>query len=91
MEGDLTILKPLHSAFHSTPLAHLPRQLKARELIVAGLATDMCVHLTAMDAYMRGYRLWVPRDCTAAESDAARDAALRQMAYFKCSVVRKSA
>lgn len=43
-----------------------------------------------MDAYMRGYRLWVPRDCTAAESDAARDAALRQMAHvFKCSVRKK--
>ena len=55
------------------------------------LATGMCVHLTVMDAYMRGYRLWVPRDCTAAESEAARDAALRQMAYFKCTVVRKSA
>lgn len=87
---DLTVLKPRHSAFHSTPLAHLLEQLKARELIVVGLATDMCVHLTAMDAYMHGYKVWVPSDCTAAESGASKAAALRQMSrVLKCSV-RKS-
>lgn len=89
-DNDLTILKPLHSAFHSTPLEHLLKQLKARDLIVAGLAADMCVHLTAMDAYMRGYKVWVPRDCTAAESEEFKEAALRQMSQvLKCSV-RKS-
>lgn len=90
-EFDLTILKPLHSAFHSTPLEHLLKQLKARELIVVGLATDMCVHLTAMDAYMRGYKVWVPRDCTAAESAEYKDAALRQMSkVLKCSIRKSS-
>jgi len=89
-DDDLTILKPLHSAFHSTPLEHLLKQLKAHELIVVGLAADMCVHLTAMDAYMRGYKVWVPRDCTAAESEELKEAALRQMSQvLKCSV-RKS-
>ncbi len=45
-EHDLSVLKPRHSAFHSTPLDHLLHELKARELVVVGLATDMCVHLT---------------------------------------------
>ncbi|MCE1191575.1 MAG: cysteine hydrolase [Acidovorax sp.] len=90
-ENDLTVLKPRHSAFHSTPLDHLLQQLKARELVIVGLAADMCVHLTAMDAYMHGYRVWVPGDCTAAESEASKATALGQMArVFKCSV-RKSA
>ncbi|RYH67611.1 MAG: cysteine hydrolase [Alcaligenaceae bacterium] len=89
-DNDLTILKPLHSAFHATPLDHLLKQLKVRELIVTGLAADMCVHLTAMDAYMRGYKVWVPRDCTAAENEEYKEAALRQMSQvLKCSV-RKS-
>ncbi len=35
--------------------------------MIAGVATDMCVHLTAMDAYMRGFKVWVPSDCTAAK------------------------
>lgn len=86
-EQDLTVLKPRHSAFHSTPLHHLLQQLKARELVLAGLSTDMCVHLTAMDAYMLGYKVWVPSDCTAAETEASKAAALNQMArVFKCSI-----
>lgn len=86
-EQDLTVLKPRHSAFHSTPLHHLLQQLNAKELVLAGLSTDMCVHLTAMDAYMLGYKVWVPSDCTAAETEDSKAAALRQMAQvLKCSV-----
>ena len=86
-KDDLTVLKPLHSAFHSTPLDHLLRQLKAKEVVVVGLSTDMCVQLTAMDAYMRNYQVWVPNDCTAAESEGFKSAALAQMSrVFKCSI-----
>lgn len=86
-ECDLTVLKPRHSAFHSTPLDHLLHELKADTLVIAGLSTDMCVHLTAMDAYMHGYKVWVPSDCTAAESDNSKVLALRQMSrVLKCSI-----
>lgn len=86
-QHDLTILKPLHSAFHSTPLEHLLRQMKTQRLVVVGFATDMCVQLTAMDAYMRGFEVWVPSNCTASESSERKDCALAQMARaFKCSV-----
>lgn len=84
---DITVLKPRHSAFHSTPMEYLLRQLKAQELIIAGLATDMCVHLTAMDAYMRDFQVIVPSDCTAAEKNASKEAVLRQLAdVFRCKV-----
>lgn len=90
-ECDLTVLKPRHSAFHSTPLNHLLHELKAKTLVIAGLSTDMCVHLTAMDAYMHGYKVWVPSDCTAAESDTSKALALRQMSsVLKCSVRKAS-
>lgn len=86
-ECDLTVLKPRHSAFHSTPLDHLLHELKANTLVIAGLSTDMCVHLTAMDAYMYGYKVWVPSDCTAAENETSKALALRQMSrVLKCSI-----
>ncbi|MCB1980309.1 MAG: cysteine hydrolase [Burkholderiaceae bacterium] len=86
-EDDLTLLKPLHSAFHATPLEHLLAQMHTRELVVVGVATDMCVQLTAMDAYMRGYKVWVPSNCTAAQSQERKDIALHQLRHvFKCSV-----
>ncbi|MCD2514042.1 cysteine hydrolase family protein [Comamonas endophytica] len=84
---DLVILKPQHSAFHSTPLQHLLTKMKAKKLIIVGLAADMCVMLTATDARMLGYDVWVPKDCTAAESVLRKDNALQQLeGVFKCSV-----
>jgi nicotinamidase-related amidase len=73
---DYTVLKPRHSAFYCTPLPLLLEQMKTRRLILTGLAADNCVLFTAMDAYVRGFELWVPEDCVAAESDERRRAAL---------------
>ena len=85
---DLVILKPQHSAFHSTPLQYLLLKMKAEKVIVTGLAADMCVMLTATDARMLGYKVWVPKDCTAAESPKQKKEALRQLhEVFKCSIV----
>ena len=84
---DLTILKPRHSAFFATPLDLLLRQMQAREIVLVGLATDMCVQLSTAEAYMHGYSVWVPSDCTAAEAPEAKRRALRHMAtVMKCDV-----
>lgn len=84
---DLVILKPQHSAFHSTPLQHLLGKMKAQKVTIVGLAADMCVMLTATDARMLGYKVWVPQDCTAAESPRRKTDALRQLhEVFKCAV-----
>ncbi|RZI58230.1 MAG: cysteine hydrolase [Rubrivivax sp.] len=78
-KADLLILKPRHSGFYATPLDLLLEQLGAKDLVIAGLATDYCVKCTAMDAYVRGYRVAVPADCTAAESEQRKEAALAWM------------
>lgn len=78
-QRDFTILKPRHSAFYATPLDLLLRQLRCRRLILAGIAADNCVLSSAMDAYLRGYALWIPADCIAAESPPIRDQALALM------------
>jgi nicotinamidase-related amidase len=82
---DLTILKPRHSAFFASPLELLLAEMQARELVICGLSTDMCVQLTAMDAFLREFKSWVPGDCTAAESPAAKKASLDYMgSVLKC-------
>jgi nicotinamidase-related amidase len=87
---DLTLLKPRHSAFFGTPLDLLLREMQAKELVIVGLAADMCVQFTAVDAYMHGYTAWVPADCTAAESEAAKQGALDHMASVMRSSVRRA-
>ena len=84
---DITLLKPRHSAFYGSPLELLLKQMGARELVLCGLAADICVQLTAADAFLRGYGVWVPADCTAAETPQAKAAALKYMAkILKCDV-----
>lgn len=76
---DHFVLKPKHSAFFEAPLETLLAKLKARRLVITGLATDGCVLATAMDAHMREYEVHVPRDCVAAASDARTARALELM------------
>lgn len=84
---DITILKPRHSAFYASPLELLLAEMDTREVVICGLATDMCVQLTAADAFLREYRVWVPSDCTAAQSEEARSTSLHYMAtVLKCDV-----
>jgi nicotinamidase-related amidase len=63
---DYYVLKPHRSAFYSTTLELLLRDLKVKTLIVTGVTTDICILFSANDAYMRGFDLHVPRDCVAA-------------------------
>ncbi|MFO1396062.1 MAG: isochorismatase family cysteine hydrolase [Burkholderiales bacterium] len=77
--GDLSLLKPRHSAFFGTPLDFLLHDLAAQTLVITGIAADSCVLFTALDAFVREYRVWVPNDCVAAESAARRASALRQL------------
>jgi nicotinamidase-related amidase len=85
---DVTLLKPRHSAFFCTALELLLKDMGTRELILAGLATDMCVQMTAADAFLRGFEgVWVPSDCTAAETPKAKSASLAYMRdVLKCDV-----
>lgn len=84
---DLTILKPRHSAFYASPLELLLAEMGTQELVICGLATDMCVQLTAADAFLREYKVWVPADCTAAQDEQAKATALAYMAsVLKCEV-----
>jgi len=79
VRGDCAILKPRHSAFYSTPLDLLLRQVGCRRLILGGMAADSCVLFTAMAGYLRGYSIWVPADCVAAETEEAKTQALDQI------------
>ena len=86
-QRDLTVLKPRHSAFYGSPLDIILEKMGVETLIIAGVATDICVQLTAAEGFLRGFRMSVPRDCTAAESLEKKNAALAYMhGILKCDV-----
>ena len=78
-QRDYFILKPRHSAFYCTALEPLLASFGARKLVLVGFATNICLLFTANDAHTRGYQVWVPADCTAANSAELAEQALEQM------------
>jgi nicotinamidase-related amidase len=85
--GDLSILKPRHSAFYGTPLEFLLDELEVDSLILTGLQAHICILFTAHDAFLRRYRLWVPAECVASLSAAQERQALRHMATVTDAIV----
>jgi nicotinamidase-related amidase len=88
---DASILKPRHSAFYGTPLEFLLDEHDIDALILTGLQTHMCVLFSAHDAYLRRYRMWIPGDCVAAESEAEHTAALAHAERVTSACVESSA
>mgnify|MGYP002656019816 CR=1 FL=1 len=76
---DYFLIKPKHSAFYGTALETLLNELGVRDMILTGVAGNICVLFTANDAYMREYNLIVPKDCIASNNDRDNDYALTMM------------
>src|SRR6185369_7453146 len=78
-DDDYFVLKPKHSGFYSTTLDLLLIHLNAKNLILTGIAGNNCVLVTANDAYMRDYKVFVPADCVVSNTEEENDYALKQM------------
>jgi len=89
-ESDYFVLKPKHSGFYSTTLGILLDYLECNTLILCGLAGNICVLFTANDAYMRDYKLFIPSDCVASNTQQENKHALTQMSKILKADIRPS-
>jgi nicotinamidase-related amidase len=76
---DYFVLKPMHSAFYITPLEVLLLHLQVETLILTGLTSNSCVAVTAHDANMRGFEIYIPPDCSCARNPEEHMQALGQL------------
>ena len=64
VDGDRFVIKPRYSAFDSTPLALVLRDLETERIVVAGMTTEGCVAQTAIDGREEGLKVSVvPAAC----------------------------
>jgi nicotinamidase-related amidase len=73
------LVKARHSVFYATQLEYLLRQQGADQLVLVGQVTEQCILYSALDAYIRHFRVTVPRDAVAHIHADLADAALRMM------------
>jgi nicotinamidase-related amidase len=73
------LVKARHSAFYATQLEYLLRQSGVDRLVLVGQVTEQCILYSALDAYIRHFRVTVPRDAVAHIDPELGSAALRMM------------
>ena len=72
-QGDLWIPKPRFSAFFKTDLAERLGQMGVTLCAVGGIATNVCVLTTVMDALCHDFKAVLLSDCSAAFSREIHD------------------
>jgi len=76
IDGELVVKgKSGLCSFASTNLEFLLRQHNAKNVILAGFLTNCCVESTMRSAYELGFKVYTLKDCTAATSMEAQEAA----------------
>ncbi len=81
LPGDFIVDKNRYSAFYGTRLEPMLTSMGIRDLVIAGVTTNMCVETTARDAGQRDYRVFVPGDACGELDPSRHDTALQTIAF----------
>jgi nicotinamidase-related amidase len=76
--GEAVVTKMSASAFTSSNLDTILRNLEVRSLVFTGVSTSQCVDLTARDASDRGYQCIIVEDAVAEDRKDFHEATLAQ-------------
>jgi nicotinamidase-related amidase len=64
VEGEIVLDKPGKGAFYATPLGEHLAERKIRQLVFAGVTTEVCVQTTMREANDRGFECLLATDAT---------------------------
>ena len=87
LPDEVIVTKHRYGAFESTDLDLILRSNGIRNVIMTGVATNVCVETTARQAFMRDYYVVFAGDCCATYSQAQHDATLVNIDLFFGEVV----
>jgi nicotinamidase-related amidase len=73
------LAKGRHSIFYETALDHLLGVNDVKCIVLAGQVTEQCILYSALDGYIRGYEVKIPRDAVAHIDEELASAALKMM------------
>jgi nicotinamidase-related amidase len=77
--SDALIVKGRHSIFWETPLAYLLARSGVETVVLCGQVTEQCVLYSALDAYIRHFKIVLARDACADIDPELAEAAVKMM------------
>jgi len=75
--------------FASTNLEFVLRQKDVKNVVLAGLLSNVCIESTMRTAYEKGFQVYTLTDCVATTSEEAQQAAINNYALFSRPVTSK--
>ncbi len=84
---EMLVLKRRMSAFQSTDLDLLLRELGVETLVIGGVKTNVCVRATVQDGFALGYRCHVVRDAVCSNRKHLAEASLEDIDRYMGWVV----
>jgi len=81
LPGADVVRKTQYDAFHRTPLERMLRARRISQLVIAGVATHLCVETTARSAFVKGFLVFLPTDATASFDRRHHQASLLNLSH----------
>ncbi len=88
VNNEKIIYKHRYSAFYNTDLETVLRCLDIKDIVIAGIMTNICCETTARDAFLRDYRVFFTADATGSCSEDLHLASLLNLSFGFAYVVK---
>jgi len=86
-DKDRIIRKTRYSAFFNTELHEVLKSLSIDTLIIGGINTHACIRTSAVDAFMRDYRVFIPEECVASYNNEYHHETIKYLSQRIAAVV----
>lgn len=84
------ITKTQYDAFYKTELEDYLKSRQVKSVVITGVAAHLCCETTARAAFVRGFEVFFPADCTATYDEEFHLSALRNLSHGFAHVIRSS-
>lgn len=84
------LAKSQYDSFYQTELESYLISRGIKKLVITGVATHLCCETTARSAFVRGFEVFFPVDCTATYDESFHLATLRNLSHGFAHIIKSS-
>lgn len=88
IDGAKIIVKTQYDAFYKTEIEDYLKSRQSKSIVITGVATHLCCETTARSAFIKGFEVYIPADCTATYDEEFHLSSLRNLSHGFAHIVR---